>query len=357
MKRAVLPYFIVATLMASCGKSGYSVNGTVSDIADGTYAYLYSGTSRSAQVVDSAKVGNGTFCFKGNQEQAEMRKISCGKLKAVIVLENASLNLDLQNGICSGSALNDIYAGYLAKNDSLNAQMNVLRDKMGNPSLSEEEAKAIDKEGERIYDEMNECQARTTKENIQNCVGAYLFSNTFYILSDEENEALIAQIPEQFRDERVKKFEDILTVRRKTAVGQPFIDFTMNDPEGTKVSLGQYVKQNKYTLVDFWASWCGPCRAEMPNVVAAYAQYKDKGFGIVGVSLDRDLDSWKKAIEALDITWPQMSDLKYWDCAGSAAYGVSSIPSTVLIRQDGVIVERNLRGEEIAKKLEELLAQ
>ena len=108
-------------------------------------------------------------------------------------------------------------------------------------------------------------------------------------------------------------------------------------------------------LVDFWASWCGPCRREMPNLVEAYKKYRNKGFEIVGVSLDRDAEAWKNGIEKLDITWPQMSDLKYWDCEGAKLYAVSSIPHTVLIDGEGVILARGLHGEELQEQIAEAL--
>ena len=129
----------------------------------------------------------------------------------------------------------------------------------------------------------------------------------------------------------------------------------MNTPEGKSVKLSDFISKNKYTLIDFWASWCGPCRQEMPNVVAAYNEFKAKGFGIVGVSQDNNLESRKKAIKDLNITWAQMSDLKGWQCEGAALYGVRAIPATVLVDQEGTIVARNLRGDELKAKLAELM--
>ena len=133
------------------------------------------------------------------------------------------------------------------------------------------------------------------------------------------------------------------------------ISFVMEDINGNQVSVKDVFSKNKITIIDFWASWCGPCRREMPSVVEAYKAYKAKGLEVVGVSLDTDMAAWKKAITDLNITWPQMSDLKGWQNAGAALYGVRSIPATVLINQEGKIVARNLRGEELLTKLEELM--
>ena len=119
--------------------------------------------------------------------------------------------------------------------------------------------------------------------------------------------------------------------------------------------LSEYVGQGKWVLVDFWASWCGPCKAEMPNVVALYKQYKDKGFDIVSVSLDSHKDRWVKAIQEWGMPWHHMSDLKGWDCEGAALYAVTAIPHTVLLGPDGTILARNLTGDDLRAKLEELL--
>ena len=140
-----------------------------------------------------------------------------------------------------------------------------------------------------------------------------------------------------------------------TGVGAMYTDFSMPDPNGKVISISDYVGKNKYTLVDFWASWCGPCRAEMPTVVKAYDLYHAKGFEVVGVSLDNNKPAWVKAIDQLKMPWPQMSDIKGWACEGAALYNVKAIPANVLIDQQGKIVAKNLRGEDLLNKMAELL--
>ena len=114
------------------------------------------------------------------------------------------------------------------------------------------------------------------------------------------------------------------------------------------------IAEHQYTLVDFWASWCGPCRAEMPNVVEAYNRYHDKGFEVVGISLDEDKKAWVAAIDKLQMPWPQLSDLKGWNCEGAVLYKIQSIPSNLLVDQDGKIVAKNLREDALLDKLSEL---
>ena len=132
-------------------------------------------------------------------------------------------------------------------------------------------------------------------------------------------------------------------------------NFTQNDISGQPVDLHKAISGNKVTLIDFWASWCGPCRAEMPNVKACYEKYKDKGFSIVGISFDQDLQAWKDATTQLGITWPQLSDLKGWQCKAAEVYYIRSIPSTILFSPDGKVIATNLRGDELGDKLAELL--
>ena len=136
------------------------------------------------------------------------------------------------------------------------------------------------------------------------------------------------------------------------STGQSAPEISLDTPDGEKLSLSDL--KGKYVLVDFWASWCKPCRLENPNVVRAYNKYKDKGFEILGVSLDRNRDRWLQAIAADGLTWKHVSDLKYFQSKAAVDYGVSAIPFTVLVDKDGKIIAQNLRGANLDKKLEEL---
>jgi peroxiredoxin len=152
----------------------------------------------------------------------------------------------------------------------------------------------------------------------------------------------------------VKPLKDQETSMKQTALGQPFMDITLKTPDDRPISISDYAGKGKYVLLDFWAAWCGPCRNANPHVVELYKRYKDKGFEIVGISLDQTKDAWVKAIKDDNLTWPHMSDLKYWGSDAARLYSVSSIPHTVLLDKEGKIIAKGLHVEALAAKLAEL---
>jgi peroxiredoxin len=151
-----------------------------------------------------------------------------------------------------------------------------------------------------------------------------------------------------------KAFADKLTIAAKTSIGATAMDFTQNDTLDKPVSLSSF--KGKYVLLDFWASWCGPCRMENPTIVSAYAKYHSKGFDILSVSLDRpgNKDKWLKAIHADQLTWTHVSDLQFWQNAVALEYGVQAIPQNFLIDPQGKIIGKGLRGDDLEKKLSEI---
>jgi len=171
-----------------------------------------------------------------------------------------------------------------------------------------------------------------------------------FAVIDKMDAAMLKAYPE---NEFVKQNHQLVEVERKTAIGSLAPDIELTDPSGKIRKLSSL--KGKVVLIDFWASWCGPCRKENPNVVATYNKYKDKGFEVFSVSLDKDRDAWLAAIAKDNLIWPNhVSDLKYWKSAGAATYGVSSIPFTVLVDKKGKIVAKKLRGEELEKQVMEL---
>jgi len=152
-----------------------------------------------------------------------------------------------------------------------------------------------------------------------------------------------------------KGLSDQIAVWKKAQIGSEMLDITLNNPEGEPIRL--FEQLGEITLVDFWASWCRPCRGENPNIVKAYEKYKSKGFTVVGVSLDEDAELWKRAIKQDNLTWTHMSDLKLWNSAVVAQYNISSVPASFLVDKNGKILAKNLRGAALDLKLMQLLGE
>lgn len=179
-------------------------------------------------------------------------------------------------------------------------------------------------------------------------------------LNPEADLETMIQISNKFKAEKpnspnihIKTFHQQIMRLRGVEVGTEAPEIAMKMPNDTTLALSSL--RGKYVLIDFWASWCGPCRKENPNVVRMYYKFKDKGFDIYSVSLDQEKDSWVKAIEKDGLPWHHVSDLQFWNSAAAAAYGVQAIPATFLLDKEGKVIAKYLRGEDLEKKLEEVL--
>ena len=368
MKKAMkkLTYLLAAAaVFTACnsGNNGYTVTGTIEGATDGDTVYLQTVEGRQLVKLDSAIIANGTFTFKGTQDTAANRYITYNPAgtEGMIMdffLENGKINIKLneKSSSATGTANNDIYQAIRIQLNELDSQMENIYASMADTALTDQQRESKSKEMDALQDKMMEVAKAGISQNITNAVGVHLLKSNYYYLDVKELDPLVSQIPATYsNDATVIRIKENVEKMKATAVGKKFTDFEMQTPEGKTVKLSDYVGKGKTVLVDFWASWCGPCRREMPNLVEAYAKYKNKNFEIVGVSLDQSADSWKEAIKKLNITWPQMSDLKYWNCEGAKLYAVSSIPHTVLIDGDGIILARGLHGEELQEKLAEVL--
>ena len=203
---------------------------------------------------------------------------------------------------------------------------------------------------------MKEETKKFVADNIANPAGQVALANNLdlYKFNIVDFDAVVNNLPDgNLKNDLLARMEPA----RKIQPGQQFIEVALPTPQGDTLRLSEIVAKSKVTLLDFWASWCGPCRQFNPILVEIYKQFHDKGFNIYGVSLDQDKEQWTKAIKEQNLTWNHVSNLKAWDCPARLDYMVQGIPSSVLIGQDGKIIAHNLEGNELKAKLAEILAE
>ena len=207
---------------------------------------------------------------------------------------------------------------------------------------------------EKVFEEGYDIDSLITKYPASPAAAFYLYRYFTYQLPLDELKATRAKISSELAGcPYVKDLDGIIKQLENVQIGKVAPEFSLPDTAGGSVSLSDF--RGKYVLLDFWASWCPPCRRENPNVVKAFNEYKDKNFTIVGISLDKDKSKWMKAIADDNLAWTHLSDLKYWDSEIPALYGVRGIPANVLLDPDGVIVAKNITGEDLHKKLKEVI--
>ena len=353
---------IALSFLLSCQQEPkYVITGSLDGLTEGK-VYLQKRASGEYVKVDSAEVTDGTFVLEGAVDSPEMYYFMVdGKRGAArFFLENSEISVSghvdtLYQMEVEGSVIQDEYVAY---NESLEPYSDEFRElyqqrKQATDEGNEELVETLSAKTDSLYEVYTDFQLSYVKDNPASYVSPTILRSLSYDMDGEELEGYVNSF-----DPKLAGMADVISLKEKAAIlknvaiGKPAPDFTQNDPDGNPVTLSSLY--GKVLLVDFWAAWCGPCRAENPNVVLAYEKYHDKGFDVLGVSLDRSKDDWLEAVKKDNLNWTQVSDLKYWQNEAAALYGVSAIPSNFLLDKDGTILARNVRGEDLQKKLAEL---
>ena len=350
---------ILFTLLAAVGCTAvsaqqYEINGTAPSGVLKVFLRNF-----ESQQVDSTVVADGKFSFKGNAEGKIFGQVSAENAKSLYIILDGNVTVDLAQGTAVGTPENDGLTAWTAK---LDAPVNILR-------TLQQQAQSMRREGTATEEKMRELSAKydsamaqvvggmkqMCEENMQmkypalylGLFGTYLGNDFLVDLSEKQ--------PAYFQVSLLHRLTMAIKGWTLQKEGAEVVDFVMADTTGVERHLTEFVGKGKYVLVDFWASWCGPCRQEMPEVKKIYEQYKDKGFDIVGVSLDNNKKAWTGAIKKMELPWHHISDLKGWNCEGAAIYGINSIPATILYGPDGKVVASGLRAHQLAEKLAEVL--
>ncbi len=314
--------------------------------------------------VDSVQAQKGAFMFLGRVEIPEMYKVKVRDTLPTISIfvENDEINLagkidSIQKFKVAGSRSHEEYERFWGKQEIYSIRMDSLENEfMAARKKNDKKKQAkLETQMENVWNSEIESIRNHVLNNKNSSVSAYLAWSRLASSSDLKQ---LETIKNNFdtslnKSIYVKLLSNYVDKLKRSEFGQPAIDFTMNTADGKPLQLSSLY--GKYLLVDFWASWCPPCRAENPNVVATYNKYKAKGFEILGVSFDNNREKWLKAIEDDKLTWNHVSDLSGWGNAAGKLYGIRSIPANILLDPKGIIIAKNLRGKDLEKKLKEVL--
>lgn len=340
---------------------GYVITGNISGIEHDT-VFLREYKGKGVYIThDSALIENGSFRMSGSVEYPKRVILNFAQKRGGMTfwIENSDISItadadSLYNASVTGSVTDDEYE---ASRKALDEYDKAYHDTYRKLSAAKKEG---DEEEIRRLEDLTESALQTyldeTIKYIKSHPGSYINANLIksitYYLDGYQLEELINSISDDVASiPEIIDLKDKADMLKRVAIGQRAPDFEMTDQDGNSVRLYDLLEECELLLLDFWASWCGPCRRENPNILEVYNKYKDSGFDVLGLALDRDRESWLEAIEKDDLPWTQVSDLSYWDCPVASQYAVTAIPTSYLIDKNGIIIGKNLRGTRLEEKV------
>lgn len=367
MKKFLLFAAVLGLFACQAKHEGYTIDGTITgeNVAAGK-VYL-TNFSRTEPISDTADLVDGKFKFEGKVVTPENYSITIEGIEGRIqfFLDNSPIVIeaaaeDFANAKVTGGVTNDLVSALRKQHEEVAAKFGIdsLMREYSEPATTKERKEEI----VAVYNQLQ-------KES--NAIDSVFFAanpNSFYTIIQlaqkvedytiEEMEAKVAAfkaLPEFTGNRYIGVIEESIASLKSLQPGMVAPDFTMNDPQGNPIALSSVYPKNKITMIDFWAGWCGPCRRFNPTLVSIYNKYSKDGFGIFGVSLDKDAELWNKAIKDDKLTWTQVSDLQYWNSAAAKLYHVKYIPQNIFLDSEGKIIKRKVSEEELEPFLKEYL--
>jgi peroxiredoxin len=366
--------FIIASALAivSCNNlkdNEFVISGTANGIENGKKVFVEIQTETGSLAKDTAIVTDGKFELRGITETVDLAfvRFDSEEINLPVIIEEGKITLNivkdsLHKSTLGGTPNNEKFQKFNTESRLISEK--VVKFEKDNGPVMQQAQMAQDtatvnrlmKEYQKFQNEMNEYSKKFIKENSDAYLSVLLLENFLmrqYLTADEVKTYFEGLDKSLHKTKSGKKIKTTLDAMTAIVVGKPAPNFSAPSPEGKTISLKESL--GKVTIIDFWASWCGPCRVENPNVVALYNEFNPKGLNIIGVSLDKDATKWKDAIAKDGLIWPHVSNLKFWDEPIAKQYNVQSIPATFILDAKGNIVAKDLRGDALRTKVKELL--
>mgnify|MGYP003537367311 FL=1 len=371
MKKIV---FIItsALLFVACNNlkdNEFLISGTANGVENGKKVFIEVQTETGSLAKDTAVVTDGKFELKGITDGIDIGfvRIENEEINLPIILEEGNININivkdsLHKSTLGGTPNNDKFQKFNTESRAISEKVakfekdngpEMQKAQMSNDTVT---INKLLKEYKKFQNEMNDYSKKFIKENPDAYLSVLLLENFLMrqYLTPEEIKSYFDGLNKEVKETKSgKKIKTTLDAMTAIVIGKPAPNFSGPTPEGKTISLKETL--GKVTIIDFWASWCGPCRAENPNVVALYNEFHPQGLNIIGVSLDKDAAKWKEAIAKDGLIWPHVSNLKFWEDPIAKQYNVQSIPATFILDEKGNIVAKDLRGEELRAKVAALL--